>query len=403
MKNITIPIRTLIFDDNTDFLNKFRYAFTTLSQDYEITCASNLSELQKQYSNAKFDLIILDWYFSDGDGLKSWEDKDMLDHLYDIKKLGDQGAKIVILTVDGKESQEHKKTRGIEKVISKEDYSFQVWDRQFKEILTKKLFQTSNEKFSYSTINIPNEVRLPIKQYLEFFKVLIYETQQITIHFELRDIKGGLEIETDLTDLSAEQIDNIIDAFQHYISKEKKSHLQLDSAQKTQSTVKEELFELKLDQQRNHFEQQVNFYEFEIKHLREKIEQQTKELFRIQNNQHNSPFEMQLLVGEIKAYIISEKQTLTNLSEPPISPNNKKLIIDFIKNNKLKEALDELERVSNLLGVEEEEKNDLIYFSSDLNKIKRDTRQGTVSAEQLGIHTNRLIKDILSYISDFID
>lgn len=111
------------------------------------------------------------------------------------------------------------------------------------------------DTFVYTKINLPDGIKIAIKQYLMYFTEYVRLAKQQTIHFELRDCAGGVEIET-LNNLGEEKVSQINTYFKEYFGFLRRKFESI-SFEGTPNEVEKKMLRLKLEQQVDSLEKQL--------------------------------------------------------------------------------------------------------------------------------------------------
>ncbi|WPR71490.1 leucine-rich repeat domain-containing protein [Flavobacterium sp. NG2] len=116
--------------------------------------------------------------------------------------------------------------------------------------------------------NIPKEMRTAVKQYLVYFQEYVEVSKGKKITFEVTTSDDGLYIQTSESD----NIQEVNEYFNEYLGFVKSNIDDLNpDIEVSLPETKKELFVLELKQQINHLKQQIEFKNFQVKFLEQKV------------------------------------------------------------------------------------------------------------------------------------
>lgn len=131
------------------------------------------------------------------------------------------------------------------------------------------ILEQANNTTTGFTFTIPKEMRTAVKQYLTYFPEYVEIAKGKTIKFEVKSSEDGISIETS----EADNLEELNEFFNEYLGfvKNNLDDLQPKIHIEIQETRKD-LFLLELKSQVQHFKQQIEFKNFQIKYLEKQIE-----------------------------------------------------------------------------------------------------------------------------------
>jgi Leucine-rich repeat (LRR) protein len=129
------------------------------------------------------------------------------------------------------------------------------------------LLDGSNEESSAFSFKVPKEIRTAVKQYLTYFAEYVEVAKGKNITFEVKTVEEGILIEADSQDLN-----ELNDYFNEYLGFVKNNIDDLaPRIEVTLEEPKKDLFILELKSQVQHFKQQIEFKNFQLKYLEKQV------------------------------------------------------------------------------------------------------------------------------------
>lgn len=235
------------------------------------------------------------------------------------------------------------------------------------------LYKLSKKKFRYIKLNLPDGLKVVIKQYLMFFKEYVRIAKQKIIHFELRDCQDGVEVETRRT-IDEEQTIQINEYFKEYFGFLQKN-FETIPVEGNPSELEIDLLRLKLEQQINNLEQQLKLLKVENTYLKNIVDN----LLKIQLINAS---------GKHKLIDLSTDEEHTELKEKV-----KGIIIkgDIVKGIEL--LLKSINRSS-------KKYQELLLLFARINQLEMETRIGILSKDEKSKSLNQIIKSLIETIDD---
>jgi Leucine-rich repeat (LRR) protein len=129
--------------------------------------------------------------------------------------------------------------------------------------------ETTNKTHSGFSFKIPKEMRIAVKQYLTYFTEYVEVSKGKKIKFEVKSTEDGVSVEVEESD-SIEELNGYFNEYLGFV----KNNID-DLAPKIEVVIddhRKDLFVLELKTQVQHFKQQVEFKNFQLKYLETQLE-----------------------------------------------------------------------------------------------------------------------------------
>lgn len=267
--------------------------------------------------------------------------------------------------------------KGLIKILDRliQDLDINQIDRTITKLNVEKVLSSifhDEELQNLIFIQVPPEVKTPIKQYFEFFNDYISWASNEEFNIEIRSTPNGLILETQNTTWSDSDFK---EAFSEYISYLK---LKIENISFT-STLGMSDAELKLHVME--LKHQIDFLRSSLEFKNFKIEFLEK---------HISSQEIELIGDNISALIVSEE----NLNEKGyFSIETQEILKSTIARGGIDEVFSEL-----LLTIKGTDQNDLIVLNAAWNRMKKNKRLGIIDHAYAEVETNSIVKRLLEFI-----
>jgi len=255
---------------------------------------------------------------------------------------------------------------------------------EIQEMGIEELFEYLNKlrgvgKYSFIW-ELPLSLQTAFQQYLNFFTDYMKKLEGYEINLQVVKTSGGLKLETEATDvLTIEQIGVYLNEYLDYI----KDDIEFKEVD-TNGDSNMELLRLQMENQINHFKQQVRQIEFENKYLRDTVDKL-----------------LEAQVNFSQGYLGINKQPLPTDSKVEKTTNLHQLkefekIRNLIVKNDFEKALNDL----SLLIKEKypSRLDEILTIYSRMNNVKFEARIGNISFEQKQIEINKIVSSLLEFL-----
>lgn len=240
-----------------------------------------------------------------------------------------------------------------------------------KQIYFDFLYKLSKKGFQYSKIIVPGSIKIALKQYLLFFKEYVRIAKKQEVYFEVRDTLDGLEIET-ITNESNESRPEVLEVYFKEYLKFIEKDFEIINIEGEVEPIKIDLLRLRLEQQVNNLEQQLNLIKFENKYFKSVID-------RFMEIQLSQTKVRQLNSSKLNFYDTKDELKL-------------RLAKNYQTNEVIEEILVFAKKNSDKIY------NEIVLLYLRYNRLELEARIGVLSEEQKELERRKIIKSILDSI-----
>ena len=228
-------------------------------------------------------------------------------------------------------------------------------------------------KYSFNW-ELPESLQTAFQQYLNFFSNYIKKLKGFDIGLSVLKTDNGLKLETEATDdLSIENIGKYLNEYLDYI----KENVDFKSVNENENPNIEQL-RIQMENQINHFKQQLRQAEFENKYLRNSVDK----LLEAQVN-FSHAFNNQKLLLPSKNIVLNSHKKFEKI---------RTLIVE----NEFGKAFNDLSHL--IKEMHPSRLNEVLVLNSRMTTVKLEARIGSIGFEQKQMEVNRIVSSLFELL-----